>query len=225
MSLKDIWVDKVDDVDYVVADDINQIANSVIYCEEKIADILYEAIKITSLTNNVGTAEIGSTIGSITVSWGTNKLPTKLTLNGVELDTNTTSVKLSDPFTENTDYVLAVTDERGATATKTTTLYFRNGIYYGAATIDEMADPVSALTKELSDTKGRTFTAVAGDGEYVWYALPERLGECSFNVGGFDGGFELYAIIEATNASGYTESYRIYRSTNASLGEVTVKVA
>ncbi len=39
MSLKDIWVDKVDDVDYVEAKDINNMAHSVIECEENINEI------------------------------------------------------------------------------------------------------------------------------------------------------------------------------------------
>lgn len=39
MPLKDIWVDRVNEVDLVDADDINKIANAVIELEEKVEKI------------------------------------------------------------------------------------------------------------------------------------------------------------------------------------------
>ena len=46
-----------------------------------------------------------------------------------------------------------------------------------------------------------------------------------FNVGGFDGGFFKVSTQDYTNPSGHTESYQVWRSDNAGLGQTTVKVS
>jgi hypothetical protein len=73
-----------------------------------------------------------------------------------------------------------------------------------------------------SNTKGRTITVDGGTDEYILYVLPTRLGTVSFNVGGFAGGFEDPVTIDLENKGGYEEQYRIYRSTNHSLGSTTI---
>lgn len=191
--------------------------------EDAVADLLYVAMAISKFTNNVGTAEMGSTVTAATLSWTLNKEAESVTLDGEAQATGTSGSKALTglSITSNKTWTLKATDERGATATKTTSITFLNGIYYGAgATFD-----ISALTKTLSNTKGRTFTADAGEGEYLWYAVPSRLGTCTFKVGGFDGGFSLSSTESVTNASGYAEEYYIYRSDNASLGSTTVVVS
>lgn len=191
--------------------------------EDSVAELLYKPIEIATLTNNVRTAEMGSTVTAVTLSWALNKEAESVTLDGEAQATGTSGSKALTGLriTSNKTWTLEATDERGATATKTTSITFLNGIYYGAgATFD-----ISALTKTLSNTKGRTFTADAGEGEYLWYVLPTRLGTCTFKVGGFDGGFSLLSTASVTNASGYAEEYYIYRSDNASLGSTTVVVS
>ena len=59
---------------------------------------------------------------------------------------------------------------------------------------------------------------------YIYYAIPHRLGTPVFFVGGFEGGFALEKTFDYQNPSGYTESYDVYKSTNAGLGSTTVTV-
>ena len=82
-----------------------------------------------------------------------------------------------------------------------------------------------ALTRVLTASRARSFTVSAGDGQYILFALPVALGVPTFKVGGFEGGFELQGEFDFTNASGHTEAYRLYRSTNAGLGSTTVSVS
>ena len=119
------------------------------------------------------------------------------------------------------------TDERGAKSEKTTSITFYNGVYYGAKAAPETYDSafILSLSKELRADKRPSFSANAGEGQYLYYCLPERMGACSFTVGGFTGGFSLVDTIEFTNASGFTERYRIYKSNNANLGDTSVTVA
>lgn len=225
MALKDTWVNKVNDKDIVDAEDINGIATAVIEIEDQIADILYEAISIDSFTNNVGTAVMGSTVDNVELTWKTNKTPATLYLDGVMVGADEVSKALTGQgITSQRTFTLTATDERGAAATKSTSIYFRNYIFYGVMASDsEMTD--AGMTRVLSDTKARTFNVNAGEGEYIVYALPARLGTCAFKVGGFDGGFEMLTDnLTITNEAEFAEAYRIYRSTNASLGNTTVEV-
>ena len=84
---------------------------------------------------------------------------------------------------------------------------------------------VLTLTKGLQGSKAKTFTVNAGAGQHIYYAIPTRYGTPAFKVGGFDGGFSKAGTIQFKNASGYTESYDIWISDNAGLGNTTVNVA
>ena len=202
--------------------------------EQSIADILYEKIAFTAFRILPSVAEIGDTVSTLTFSWVLNKEPAGLIIDGEEMENESllegtfirafASSEGAAGYTEDTIFSAEATDERGATATKSAKLYFYNGVYYGAGAEPEEID-TSFLTKVLTVTRKRSFTAEAGEGEYLWYVLPVRLGECSFKVGGFEGGFELYATVDYTNSFDYTEPYYIYRSTNAGLGETTVEVS
>lgn len=204
--------------------DIKNIKDDIADLKQQMADVLYEPIAIASFTNNVNTAEKGSTVKKVALSWGFNKVPTTVTLDGEEMSPDQMGSHNSNAYEirEKKTWTLKATDERGAVATKTTTINFYNRIRYGAA-----ADYTELALSDgvLSNTKGRTFTATAGEGQYIWYMLPKWLGACSFKVGGFDGGFTLLKTEQLTNASGYKEDYYIYRSDNAALGETTVTVA
>ena len=191
--------------------------------------LLYKAISITSFSHNAGTQELGKTVTAVTLNWATNKTPTALTLDGESIDvTLTTKAVTGLNVTANKTFTLVATDEKSATSKKTTTITFLNGIYWGVGSVDATGVDstfVLTLSKALASTKAKTFSATAGEGQYIYYAYPARFGDATFYVGGFEGGFNLLTTFDFTNASGYTESYNVYRSANANLGatDVTVK--
>ena len=185
----------------------------------------YKAIVINSFTNNKNTVEIGSTVTDILLSWSLNKKAKVLTLDDESLEpTDTSKQLLEQNIKTNKTWTLKAEDEKGAVSTKTTSLSFLNGIYWGASSSQDTYDNtfVLGLTKVLQGSKGKVFTVNAGEGQFIFYAVPTRYGDVSFNVGGFDGGFSKVATIEFTNASGYKENYDIYKSDNANLGNTTV---
>ena len=195
---------------------------------ELFAEILnYKAIAINSFAATPSTAEMGSTVSSVTLSWAINKTPTALTLDGATIGVVEHPKTVTGTFTSNKTWTLKATDERGAESTKTATLSFLNGVYYGVATQPSVYDSafILGLTKNLRSSKLTSFSANAGSGQYIYYCLPKRMGTCAFKVGGFDGGFSLVKTIPFTNASGYTEDYYMYRSDNAGLGQTAVTVS
>lgn len=205
--------------------------------ENRLDDMDYTPISISSIsitTPSSGVAEIGSTVSSVKVTWTINGTPVSISLNSNAVTPVTsTSKTLSGSFTQETDFTLTVTDagsnsQSAATASKTATLKFYNQCYYGVAAIPSAVNSTfvkGLANKVLTGTRARTITVSAGSNQYIWYAIPKRLGDCSFNVAGFDGGFEAKQTVSVTNASGYTEDYYVYRSTNANLGSTTVKVS
>lgn len=188
----------------------------------------YVPIAITSFTNNKNIVEIGTKITDVILNWALNKDPKAMTINDESITPLTARTKTysGQNITTNKTYTLKVTDEKDAIATKTTSISFVNGVYWGAKEAPESYDSafVLGLSKGLQGNKNKTFTVNAAAGQHIFYALPSRYGSCVFNVGGFDGGFTKVSTIEFTNASGYKENYDIYKSVNAGLGNTTVTV-
>ena len=207
--------------------DVSTAKTNITSIQKEIADLKYSAISITSFTNNKNIVEMGSTVTSVILNWTTNKIPTTITLDNVSIDKTLKTTTLSNQtIKSNKTFTLKAIDERNATATKTTAITFYNGIYYGAAasaTIDSSF--ILKLTKSLQSTKAKTFDCTTGSGQYIWFCVPTRYGTPAFNVGGFDGGFSKISTLQFKNASGYTESYDVYKSDNANLGSKTVKVS
>lgn len=187
----------------------------------------YDEIAISTFSANPSSAEKGSTVSSVALSWTVNKTPTALTFDGTAIDVNTTAKTVTGTFKDKKTWTLKATDERGATSTKTASLSFLNGVYYGVATKPSAYDSafIRGLTKTLRSSKLTSFSVNAGSGQYIYYCLPESMGACTFTVGVLPGGFLLADTISYTNEYGHTEKYRVYCSENAGLGETTVSVS
>lgn len=183
---------------------------------ERVNALEYKGITIDSYSAIPSLFEIGSS-NTLNLIWSLNKEATQQSIND-EVVTGTS--KQYTGVNANTTYTLTVTDGQ-TEVSKSLTVSFFNQIYYG---VDSDLSDVTALSKVLSDNPERTITVNAGTGEYIIYAIPARLGDVAFYVGGFEGGFEDPVEQILTNNSGYQETYKIYRSTRAGLGETTIEI-
>ena len=193
--------------------------------ESQIADLLYKDITITSLSNDAGIKEKGMVV-DVTINWTTSKEPKTITLGGVSLD-KTASSHIYRNISTDKSWTLTVTGERDEKATKSTSVAFYNGVYYGVSSEPSTYDSnfILSLSKTLSNKKVSSFTATAGDEQYIYYCLPTSMGTCSFSVGGFTGGITLVDTIEFTNQYEHKEQYYIYRSDYPNLGTRNVLVS
>lgn len=182
----------------------------------RLAALEYEDITIASFTASPSVCELGSS-NTINLAWSLNKAATQQTINGMSVTGNS---KAFTSVTTNMTYQLSVADGQ-TSAIKSVSVNFANQIYFGAASD---LTTVTQLDKVLSNAKTRTITVDAGTAEYIVYAIPSRLGNVTFYVSGFEGGFESPVEQILTNASGYQETYKIYRSTNSGLGLTTVEI-
>lgn len=195
---------------------------------------LYSAMNITSFGNNVNNVEKGSQVASVTLSWGTNKTPSQLSLvQGstaipVAVTDKSKTITPSPAISTTTKFTLTATDARNATSSKDTWISFLDGRYYGASAVNDAANVnstfVNGLTKQLASSAATSFTVTAGAGQYIFFAIPAAWGKPRFFVGGFEGGFDTFKTFDHTNAQGYTTSYTVYKSSNANLGATTVEV-
>lgn len=193
-----------------------------------IEDLAYTPISISSFTNSVTTAEMGSTVADVTLNWSLNKDPVSQKIDSETLDTALRTKQFTgQEIKADKSWTLSATDEREKTVTKTTKITFLNGVYWGVAESGAAFDSafILSLSKALQATRSKTFTVNADAAKHIYFAIPTRYGTPNFNVGGFDGGFEKAATIEFTNASGYMENYDVYKSTNAGLGSTKVVVS
>ncbi|MBQ7873766.1 MAG: hypothetical protein IJ306_01195, partial [Oscillospiraceae bacterium] len=163
------------------------IGDSLTDIKSDIADLKYVPIAVSSFSHNAGTRENGDTVSSVVLSWGLNKEPASVSVDGTAVDAvQNGSVTVEEEIAAKRTFGLKATDERGATATKTATIYFYDGIYYGCAEKPDAVDSefILSLAKKLSGGKNLTVSATGGDGLYFFYAYPASMGESIFNIGG-----------------------------------------
>jgi len=194
---------------------------------QELRDLLYKEIEITRLSVSPALAELGSTVSNLSFTFGFSREPTQVTLAGKMVNTSATQMSIADAgLTADKTYTLTATDEKGKATSRSVTVKFCNGVYWGvSASTNVTSSLISGLSKELLTSRKKTFTVNAGATQYIYFALPTSYGTPNFNVKGFDGGFEKVASLSYTNPSNYTESYDVWRSDNVGLGSTTVVVS
>lgn len=176
----------------------------------------YKPIEITDIAITPSISELGKT-ETVTITWTLSKDAVSQNINGIPVTGN---IKQFTGVSASKQYDLTASD--GQTSdTKSVGIEFANRVYYGAAA---NLSNVTSLQYVLSNDRKREITVTAGEGQYIVYAVPIRLGQCIFYAGGFEGGFEDPELQTLVNGNGYAEQYYVYRSTNTNLGETTVEV-
>ncbi len=198
--------------------------------DEIIADKNYKNIDITAFScPGAGTYEMGQSVAAPTITWSLNKEPASQSLNGEALGVDVRSKAYSGSITGNKTYTLNVTGQKGEKDSASGSFTFYNGVYYGVLAVGAAIDSaaVLTLTRKLQGSKAITFTADAGAGQRHAFAIPSRYGTPTFKDAetGFQAGFYKASTFAFTNASGYTENYDVWLSTNAGLGSLTATVS
>lgn len=189
---------------------------------------MYQPMAINSMGCSPSTAERGSTVDDVALTWSLSKTPASLELDGEAQDASSKGATLTGAgISANRTFSLAATDARGAKATKTAGISFLDKRHWftGAYSAADLTDAVlNAATGELATSRAKAFSVNAAAGQRIFYAFPHSWGTPRFFVGGFEGGFSLLKTFDHVNASGATVSYDVYMSANAGLGSTSVEV-
>lgn len=195
---------------------VSEMSEDIGNIQNRLDALEYQPIKINSFISSPSICELGS-FNTINLSWTASAIGS-FTINTIPVSGNTYTVANVGSAQA---YTLTATD---GTTTDSKTIYvdFANTIYYGVA--KNLSNVSTLSNKILSNEKNRTINVNAENDNYIVYALPKRLGNVVFRVNGFTGGFETPIEMNITNNSGYTETYYVYKSTNANLGNTTIEI-
>ena len=183
--------------------------------------LLYTDLVI-SVKSNPTAGEIGETIPTVTFSWTYNKPIVAQTLDSINYNIG---VRSKEYYNVNTPIskVLSASD---GTKTKNATLSFnfKLACYYGVSSNTQFTSEyiINSFTRDLNFQKGSTITLNAQEGQYIYLLLPQSMSDISFYVGGFEGGFQIVDNNFQFSRYGKTNSYILFRSDNAGLGETTI---
>lgn len=195
------------------------------------------AFSIASFGTAVGVQEVGAEVTSPAFTASYSRAPTSAAVVDNQGNPSENVILTPEAFSYPHNYTkTANNDQVGFTltaafelvgGTKTASIAWRPRCHWGVglAGIVDQAGIEGLASDGLMASRAHTFSASPGASEYVYYAFPESYGAASFFVDGWEGGFDLIsAAIPMTNGYGVTQNYRLYRSTNAGLGLVTVQV-
>lgn len=234
-KVDDVQLNGISIVENKVAN-IEPIANDISYTNSQYPNMktLQDAMdKLLYITPTIsisggGNYEIGSSRVSTTLKWTWNKNIQSQSLNqGIgTLDPSVRTYTYNNSITSNTTFTITGTD--GTTSkSASTTVQFLPKRYWGVSANTELTDAeIIALSSELSTSRKQSRVFNCSGGKYFYFAI--KTSYCSgisFKVGGLAfGGMEV-TTRQFTNASGYTDSYNIYRVGNLQTGSaISVEV-
>lgn len=197
-----------------------------------IDSLLYVNPIITSFVAPAQPFEKGQVLTSINLTWGYNKAVVSQAIPGTAIVVAPTLLASDRAKTivlnnANDDFVITLNGNDGTNVVGNNLLVsFKNKIYFGAAIIPGAMNSafILSLPNNFADNRLKTFTPNLGAATYGWVAYPTAFGLATFKVNGFDGGMDAPATVSFTNASGHTENYYVYKTTNANLGITDIQV-
>jgi hypothetical protein len=180
-----------------------------------------------TLTNSVGTVEIGSTVNDVTVGWTISPTNATYALRQLVRGTNTNTITNNSStlaftslgLTNDTTWTLTVGDGQGVTNTATTSVLFQNYMTWGRsastnlnnASLQSLHTSGGGANRAFATSRSRSIT-LDGGGQYLYIAYPQGFGAASFTVGGLPNSAWTVFTNSYTNASGYATNYLIYRT-------------
>jgi hypothetical protein len=188
--------------------------------------LLYAPVKITSFTGGA-TYEKGITVVSIVLDWTINRPITSQNINGTSYAVDVRHAPISGlSLTTDTTFTLTATDNV-STDTAQIQILLRNKRYWGVSSSASLTDAqIIALNSEFATDRIQTRVFDCTGGQYFYIIYPSAWGAATFKVGGMIQTDFLLTTRSFTNASGWTESYNIYRIYNLQHGsKIQVEVS
>ena len=196
-----------------------------------ISKVYYVAPKINSFTcsPNLLNYEIGQKVSSVVFNWSYNKDVAYQTLTDCDVaDVTVRSATYDQEISTNKTFVLSCGDgQNSASSSKAFT--FSSRVHSGSASIPASynSEFILGLPGQLKSNKSGSYTVNVGTNQYFYIAMPTSYNNSDTltgKIGGFDTDFSKVSTVSHTNQSGYTTNYNIYKSSNHSLGNITMTI-
>lgn len=214
------------------AEDIEYINGDVSNVKEALDKLLYTPPSITSFSASpqAGNYDIGRVLGPITFSWTFNKAVTSQTITDIgDIPLSDRSAQYNSTISTNKTFTITASDGKQS-VTRSLSYNFMHRAYWGASTAPTSYAGAfisnNLSSNQLTTSYARTINITTGPGQYMYYCYPTswRNQNITFNVGGFDGGFQLIGTVEFDNGYNNVTTYDIWRSDYPNLGTQSVKI-
>lgn len=200
------------------ANDVPYTNGGVTSVAEALDKLLHTPTTVSFTYSAPAVQQKGVVLKSWQFRWEFSKEVKSISINGTNLAPTTRAYTESADISANKNYTFVYSDGVD-TYTKTVSVKFLNGIYYGtSASTDYNTDLINSLTKKLQENNKIDFSVNAGDGQYIYYACPVSYGQPVFIINGLEVVYNKMIDFDFINSNGYSERYAIYRSTYPGLG-------
>jgi len=182
---------------------------------------------ILSFNTSILSLEVGQQLTTPHFTATYNENPSSISLWDSQFNSNNTFLTVNS-FSSPNSFSLATPDSitfvltANFTPSKSSSIVIRwlDRFYYGTAS--NLSDINSLQFNALANSFDGSYTINAGLNEYIYFAIPHRMGVPRFSVNGLIGGIDFLESLDYTNTYGVVIQYDIYKSENHSLGDLSL---
>ena len=200
---------------------MNKIEEGIYSLSQKVADLTFKPISITSFKSNLSKTVYEKdveTINSCKFTWSTSMTPKSISLTDCTVETIDTSYTYNKTISDTKTFTLSVTDSRNNTRSSSITFSFVYPFYYGTFTNSLTEAAIKNGVKLVELKSNKTLTLTYNDMK-VFYAYPKTYGELKSIKDG--NGFEYLNDFNKEEININSIPYYVYKIKNkASVSQI-----
>ena len=200
---------------------MNKIEEGIRSLSQKVADLTFKPISITSFKSNLSKTVYEKnveTINSCKFTWSTSMTPKSISLTDCTIGVSDTSYIYNKTISDTKTFTLAVTDSKNNTRSSSITFSFVYPFYYGTFT-DSLTEAAIKNEVKLVELKNNKTLTLTYNDMKVFYAYPKTYGELKSIKDG--NGFEYLNDFDKEEININSVPYYVYKIKNkASVSQI-----
>lgn len=200
---------------------MNKIEEGIYSLSQKVADLTFKPISITSFKSNLSKTVYEKnieTINSCKFTWSTSMIPKSISLTDCTVETSDTSYTYNKTISDTKTFTLSVTDSKNNVRSSSITFTFVYPFYYGTFTNSLTEADIKNEVKLVEFKNNKTLTLTYNDMK-VFYAYPKAYGELKSIKDG--NGFEYLNDFNKEEMNINSIPYYVYKIKNkASVSQI-----
>lgn len=200
---------------------MNKIEEGIYSLSQKVADLTFKPISITSFKSNLSKTVYEKdveTINSCKFTWSTSMIPKSISLTDCTVETSDTNCTYNKTISDTKTFTLSVTDSKNNIRSSSITFTFVYPFYYGTFTNSLTEADIKNKVKLVELKNNKTLTLTYNDMK-VFYAYPKAYGELKSIKDG--NGFEYLNDFNKEEMNINSIPYYVYKIKNkASVSQI-----
>lgn len=200
---------------------MNKIEEGIYSLSQKVADLTFKPISITSFKSNLSKTVYEKDIeiiNSCKFTWSTSMIPKSISLTDCTVETSDTSYTYNKTISDTKTFTLSVTDSKNNVRSSSITFTFVYPFYYGTFTNSLTEADIKNEVKLVELKNNKTLTLTYNDMK-VFYAYPKAYGELKSIKDG--NGFEYLNDFNKEEMNINSIPYYVYKIKNkASVSQI-----